>query len=134
ILIPNISAYVQFNLGYPRTLIGFLYMVGGAVSFVATRFAGAMVDRAGALRTGTLGVLIIVAVTFLGFAEVWPAVPVLGIFIGFMLGNSFRNVTYHTLATRVPAPHERARFMSLQSAIQHLASALGAFFSSLILT
>src|SRR5207302_1642582 len=55
------------------------------------------------------------------------------IFIGFMLGNSFRNVTYNTLTTRVPAPHERARFMSLQSAIQHLSAAAGAFLSSRML-
>jgi predicted MFS family arabinose efflux permease len=134
IVIPNISAYVQFNLGYPRERIGLLYMAGGVVSFAATRLAGSMLDRMGAVATGTLGVALVAIVTLVGFAEVTPSVPVLAIFIGFMLGNSFRNVTYNTLTTRVPAPHERARFLSLQSAIQHLSAAAGAFLSSYILT
>jgi predicted MFS family arabinose efflux permease len=125
---------VQFNLGYPRDRIGLLYMAGGVVSFAATRLAGSMLDRIGAVATGTLGVALVAIVTLVGFAEVTPSVPVLAIFIGFMLGNSFRNVTYNTLTTRVPAPHERARFLSLQSAIQHMSAAAGAFLSSYILT
>ena len=32
----------------------------------------------------------------------------------------------NALTSRVPAPEERARFMSMQSAVQHLASAIGA--------
>jgi len=134
ILIPNISAYVQLNLGYPRDRIFLLYAAGGIVSLGATRLAGWMVDQRGALRTGSLGVGILAVVTFFGFAHYLPGLPVLAIFIGFMLGNSFRNVTYNTLTTRVPSPSERARFMSLQSAIQHLAAALGAFLSSRMLS
>jgi predicted MFS family arabinose efflux permease len=134
VLIPNISTYVQFNLGYPRHLIGLLYAAGGAVSFAATRAAGAMFDRVGALRTGSVGVAILAAITFAGFVHYVPGLPVVAIFVFFMLGNAFRNVTYNTLATRVPAPHERARFLSMQSAIQHMAAAAGAFLSSRMLT
>ena len=134
ILIPNISAYVQLNLGYPRDRIFLLYFAGGIVSLVATRVAGWMVDKRGALRTGSLGVGILAVVTFFGFVHYLVGLPVVVIFVGFMLGNSFRNVTYNTLTTRVPSPSERARFMSLQSAIQHLAAALGAFLSSRLLT
>ncbi len=134
VLIPNISAYVQFNLGYPRERLGLLYLSGGAVSFFATRAAGALVDRAGAVLTGSLGVVAIVIVTWFGFAHYLPGTPVIAIFIGFMLANSFRNVTYNTLTTRVPALRERARFLSLQSAIQHMSAALGAFLSSRLLT
>jgi hypothetical protein len=45
----------------------------------------------------------------------------------------FRNVAYNTLASKVPEPTVRARFMSFQSAVQHLASALGAVLSSRLL-
>ncbi len=51
-----------------------------------------------------------------------------------MLAMSFRNVAYNTLTTRVPASSERARFMSIQSAVQHSASAVGAFASSQMLS
>jgi len=133
ILIPNISAYVQFNLGYPRERLGFLYLAGGVFSFLSTRVAGAMVDRAGALRTGSLGVALLTVVVFVGFVRYLPGLPVVAVFIGFMTAMAFRNVAYNTLVTRVPEPHERARFMSVQSAVQHLASAAGAFLSSRML-
>ncbi len=134
ILIPNISTYLQFNLGYPRARIGLLYAIGGVIAFFATRAAGALLDRIGALRNGSIGVAILVLIIWIGFVRYLPGLPVLAIFVGFMLGNSFRNVTYNTLASRVPLPHERARFLSLQSSIQHMASASGAFLSSKMLT
>jgi len=51
-----------------------------------------------------------------------------------MLAMAFRNVSYNTLTTRVPHSGERARFMSIQSAVQHGASASGAFLSSQLLS
>ena len=31
-MVPNLSAYVQFNRGYPRDQLGLLYMIGGRTS------------------------------------------------------------------------------------------------------
>ena len=45
----------------------------------------------------------------------------------------FRNVAYNTLTSRVPRSEERARFMSFQSAVQHIASSMGAFVSAKLL-
>jgi predicted MFS family arabinose efflux permease len=59
--------------------------------------------------------------------------PVVALFIVFMSAMAIRNVSMGTLSSRVPEPHERARFMSIQSAVQHLSSATGAFVSSLVL-
>lgn len=58
----------------------------------------------------------------------------MAIFVCFMLSMSLRMVAYNTLVSRVPHPAERARFMSIQSSIQHLASALGAFAGARMLT
>lgn len=54
-------------------------------------------------------------------------------FVLFMLSSSFRNVARNTLTTRVPRPDERASFSSVQSAVQHMAAACGAFSASRIL-
>jgi predicted MFS family arabinose efflux permease len=134
ILIPNISAYVQYNLGYPRARLGLLYLCGGAVSFVATQAAGRLIDRFGSFRVGSFGTLALVVAIFGGFVLAPPVFPVIGIFIAFMLAMGFRNVAYNTLTSKVPGSDERARFMSIQSAVQHAASAAGAFISSLMLT
>lgn len=134
IVIPNIAAFVQGNLRYPREGLSWLYGIGGLVSFATLRPIGWLVDRIGPFRVGTSGVLLLSVVTWLGFVRADPRVPVLLIFVLFMLCNGLRNVSYNTLTSRVPAPEERARFMSLQSMIQHLGSASGAFLSSQMLS
>jgi predicted MFS family arabinose efflux permease len=59
---------------------------------------------------------------------------VLAIFSAFMVFGSFRIVPMQTLATRVPQPHERARYMSTQTAVQHLSAALGSVVGAAMLT
>ncbi len=133
VVIPSISPYLQFNLHYPRKYIGLLYMAGGAVSFGAMRLVGWLVDRHGSFKIGAIGSLLLMPVVYVGFAVIIPGVPVVGVFIGFMLAMSFRNVAYNTLVSKVPSPAERARFMSVQSAVQHMASAIAAIMSSPLL-
>jgi len=134
VIIPNISPYVIYNLGYPRAQLGLLYLVGGAVSFVAMRGVGLLVDRLGSARVATFGTVFVATVIYAGFARVPPLLPVMLVFVLFMLGMAFRNVAYNTLTTKVPRPPERARFASIQSAVQHLASAIGAFASAQLLS
>ncbi len=133
-IIPNISAYVQNNAGYPREALERLYFAGGIASFFALRQAGGLVDRVGVLRMTALGTAVLTVIIGLGFGFDVPQIPVMAIFIGFMLGMAIRNVTLNTLSLKVPRPAERARYQSLQSATQHFASALGAGISSLLLT
>jgi len=132
-IISNLSAYVQFNLGYPREQLGLLYMAGGSVSFFSMRLAGWSVDRWGAPSVVSAGTALVVTVIGLGFLGERSVLPVLGIFVGFMLANSTRIVALNTLTTRVPPPVDRARFMSLQSAVQHLSTSIGAGLSSWVL-
>src|SRR5262245_23447664 len=134
VVIPNISAYIQFNLGYPRARLGLLYLAGGALSFFALRLFGALTDRYGATRVGTARSVSLLVISYLWFVAPPAGLPVLVTFAGFMVSMSMRNVPYQTLTSKVPTPAERARFMSIQSAVQHLASAAGAFISSQLLT
>ncbi len=134
VVVPNISAYVMGNLHYPRERLGLLYFVGGLASFATMRIAGALVDRFGSAIVGTAGSLGMALVIFIGFAEFPPWLPPIGIFVSFMTAASFRNVSFNTLTSKVPRPAERARFGSVQSSVQHLAGAVGAFVSSQILS
>jgi predicted MFS family arabinose efflux permease len=165
ILIPNISSYVQANLGFPRDRIQRLYFFGGIVSIVSTNLVGRLVDRFGSFRVGTIGTILLSCALYVGFAAYTPEaglpmlhamdalvrnvgsvravftftglpawhLPIYLLFVTFMLAMSFRNVSYSTLTSKVPGPAERARFMSLQSGVQHLASSSGAFLSSKLL-
>lgn len=134
IVVPNISPFLVFNVGYPYDRLELLYMAGGLVSIVVLRIAGGLVDRIGSVPVATFGTAGFVAVMVLGFVFSLPAIPIVLMFVGFMMSTSFRNVAYNQIATRVPSSAERARFMSLQSAVQHLASALAGVAASHILT
>jgi predicted MFS family arabinose efflux permease len=132
-IISNLSAFVQFNLGYPRERLGVLYMAGGCVTFFSMRLAGWSVDRWGAPSVVAVGTALVVALIGCAFVPERSLVPVIGIFVGFMLANSTRMVAFNALSTRVPSPAERARFMSLQSAVQHLSTSAGGGLSSWVL-
>lgn len=139
-LTPNISTYLQYNVGYPAESISFLYLLGGVCSFFSMRWCGRLVDKHGSpvvSVAGTVGLLAVVTLSFAFDRIVIPG-PILVIvplcFIFFMITNSMRNVAANTLASKVPPPDERARYQSLQSFTQHLASSAGAFVSALLLS
>jgi predicted MFS family arabinose efflux permease len=132
-VVPNLSSYLQINRGFPREHLGALYLVGGSVSYVAMRIVGSQVDRLGATRVASFGTLLFVSVLAALFVYEVPWLPIMLLFCVLMTSMALRNVSLNTLSSRVPKPHERARFMSLQSAVQHIGAALGAMFSSSLL-
>jgi len=135
LVIPNISAYVQTNLGLPRNQLQWVYGFGGLVSLATLRVVGKLVDRFGSFRVGTVASLILAVAFDLMFVHPpgASAGAAMAMFIFLFFALSSRNVSYNTLASRVPEPPERARFMSFQSAVQHLASAAGASLSAQVL-
>ena len=110
-----------------------LYLVGSSVAFFAMRLIGGLVDRFGSFRISIAGTLSFISVIYFGFISYSAMIPVLVIFVGFMLSSSLRNVPMNTLTIKVPSPRERARFMSIQSAMQHFSVAVGAFLSAKLL-
>jgi predicted MFS family arabinose efflux permease len=132
-IIPNLATYLQYNLGYPRAQLGILYLVGGTLSFGVMQLVGRLVDRFGAPLMAAIGCALLLGVFSAMFFDVGFQLPVVLIFSMFMVASAFRGVPMNTIATRVPRPHERARYMSAQSAVQHTGSALGATISSFFL-
>ncbi len=133
-IIPNLSAFIQFNMNWPRERLPYLYMVGGALSFVALRLFGGIADRVGSVPVffaGT-GALIVVGVAWFGVVP--AAAPVWACFPAMMVAMSARNVAYQSLLSRVAGPAERAAFQSLNSAVQHGASSVAAFLGSVVLS
>jgi predicted MFS family arabinose efflux permease len=133
-LVPNLSAYVQFNRGYPRDQLGLLYMTGGAFVFGTTRLAGWLADRYGAPPVMAFGATLYAAVLIFGFIYPVEAIPVRVVFVGFMISSSFRFIPMLALISRVPAPHERGRFLSVEAAIDCFAASIGAMLGAQILS
>jgi len=133
LIIPNISAYVLTNLGLPRSQLQWMYGIGGVISFLTLRLVGRLVDRFGSFRVGAVAAVLLSVVFDLAFVHPPAGAPVFALFLSLFFALSSRNVAYNTLTTKVPEPEERARFMSFQSAVQHVASAIGASVSAQVL-
>ncbi len=134
LLIPNLSAYVQFNLGLPREQIGLLYLFGGILSFFALQLGGRASDRFGVERVAQGGTLVLILVLLALFQMQPLPLPVIPLFALYMMAQSVRSVVLQTSLTHVPRAHERAAFSALNGAVQHLAISAGALFSSLWLS
>lgn len=133
LLIPHLSAYWQFNRGYPRDQLGLLYMAGGVTAFFLSRAAGALIDSKGAMTPLVIFTSGLIAITFIAFTASF-AIPVFIIFISYMGLAAGRSVPAQMLSTMVPAPHQRAGYMSLQSATQSLGSGTASVISSVIIS
>lgn len=133
VIIPNISSYLQANLDYPRESIGMLYFQGGITSLILMRLVGKMTDKRGPVPIAWAGTVLFTSVIAIWFFTT-PSHFVIGLlFMGMMGSSSFRNIPSQTLASRIPRPFERARFMSIQSSVQHVATTCGAALSSFVL-
>ncbi len=133
-VIPFIRSFLQNNHHYPEEDIKILYLVGGLASFVVVRTAGPVVDRIGSTPVATLGTVLISCCLAVGFLPASPILPVMFVFSVFMCTASLRGVPLSVLSSKIAAPHERAQYMSLQSAMQHVAASIGAIGASAILT
>ncbi len=133
-LIPHLPTYVQHNLHLPRSQFGSLFLFGGISSFIAMKLTGKLTDLYGPLPLSIFGTalfLLTIYITILAPISFYPAHIQ---YIGFMVATSVRNVAFQTSMSRIPKNHERARYLSLQSACQHAATATGAILSSQILS
>lgn len=133
VVIPNFPAYLNGNLGVPLENIKWLFLAGGLSSIISFRVVGKLVDKFGSFKVGTVASVALALNFYFYVVHYVAGVPVVVMFVTFMICMNFRNIAYNTLASRVPEPQVRARFQSIQSAVQHGASALAGLVSAWIL-
>lgn len=133
-MIPNISSHVHMNMGYPRADLGILYFFGGSVSFFTMRAIGRIVDTKGATYASIIGTSLFIFALLSGFIFYnHGVVPVLVIFVIFMVGTTTRYVSGQTLSSKVPPPTERGSYNAVQNSLISLFQTIGAFLSSRVL-
>ncbi|MEI8596427.1 MFS transporter [Photobacterium sp. Hal280] len=134
LLVPNLSAYFQFNLGFPRDEISYLYLLGGIMSILAMRYSGRMMDK-GSGQTALFGLsAIVAAVVYYGFVSDSSDKWVYLIFMILMASSSARSAVLAAFTSRVPPPQYRAAFMTYQSTMSNLAAGAASIMGSVYLT
>jgi predicted MFS family arabinose efflux permease len=133
-IVPTVRSFLVNNHGYPDDEILYLYLAGGVGSFLVVQFTGRAVDKLGSTPVAVLGTCMVTACLLIGFLPDHPVVPVMVVFVAYMSTASLRGVPISALSSKLPEPHERAQYLSMQSAVQHIASSIGAVGAAQILS
>ena len=132
-VIPYISPYVVFNVGVAEEDLPWIYVAGGAFTLVAAPAIGKLADRFGKLRmywiVAPVSAVFMLAVTNLPKVPMVVAVLAVGLL---MVGNAGRMVVAMAMVTESVEADRRGSFLSANSAVQHLATSLGALVGSYI--
>ena len=133
-VIPYISLYLVSNVGVnEKTELHWVYVTGGLLTLVGAPLIGRLADHFGKLPVyrvvATISIGLMLVVTNLPRVPLAIAVGVVGTF---MLSNAGRMVAALTMITGSVERRFRGGFMSANSAVQHLASGVGASIGGLI--
>jgi predicted MFS family arabinose efflux permease len=133
-VIPYISLYLVANVGVSEQNLTWVYVAGGLLTLVGAPLIGRLADRHGKLPVyrvaATVAAGMMLAVTNLPPVPLAVAVGAVGTL---MLCNAGRMVSGLSIVNSSVEPRRRGGFMSANSAVQHLASGLGAFLGGKII-
>jgi predicted MFS family arabinose efflux permease len=134
-VIPYITLYATLNLQFPETLLPALYLAGGAFTFFTSQWIGRLADRHGKTKVfriiAALAMLPVVAMTHVTSIPWWGVLCITTPFFIFVSG---RFVPGMAIITSAAIPHLRGTFMSLNSAVQMIASSTATMVAGFIIT
>jgi DHA1 family inner membrane transport protein len=133
-VIPYVSLSLVSNVGVDeKTGLPWVFVTGGLLTLVGAPLIGRLADRYGKLTVyravAAVSMGLIIAVTNLPRVSLAAAVGVVG---AFMLSNAGRMVAALAMITSSVERRSRGGFMSANSAVQHLASGVGAWIGGLM--
>lgn len=127
-VIPYITIYVTANVGIRQEDIPLMYLVGGAASFLTARRIGALADRHGKIRVYRVVALCSLIPLFLQThlppVPLWLMIACSTLFFVLVPG---RMVPVMAIVTSAVQSRLRGTFLSLNSAVQSLASGVAAW-------
>lgn len=134
-VIPFIAPTLIANVGLTQDELSYMYLVGGLSSVIASPIIGSMSDRFGKDKIFRiflfLSIIPMLLITNLGQVSLMMVLILSGIF--FVISGG-RFIPAQAIVTGVVDPHERGRFMSLLSAMQHLGTSLATLIAGAIIT
>jgi MFS transporter, DHA1 family, inner membrane transport protein len=133
-VIPFISPVLVANHGVAPRQLSWLYMAGGAATFLTSRVVGRLADRYGKRQMfRVIAILSLVPVLFVTHLPALPFAGLVAFFAFFMVVMSGRMVPMQALLTTIPEPERRGAFLSANSAVQALGMGIGAWAGGLLL-
>ncbi|MEM5310912.1 MFS transporter [Paraburkholderia sp. JHI869] len=135
LVIPFIAPMLVGNHGIAPQQLSWLYMAGGAATFMTSRAVGRLADRYGKRRVFRVMALVSLApVLFVTHLPALPFLALVAFFALFMISMSGRMVPMQALLTTIAEPARRGAFLSANSAVQALGTGIGAWLGGQWLT
>lgn len=127
LIIPFINPYLEFNKGFSKDLIPWLYLVGGVASLLAALYLGKLADKKGKLVVFSVSVFLslFMVIIITRLPNVPFAIVLLFFAIWFVVATG-RIVTAQAMISEVVTPAQRGSFMSVNGSIQQLGSGIAA--------
>jgi predicted MFS family arabinose efflux permease len=133
-VIPFMSTYMSINVGLDVNQLGYLYLIGGAVTVLTARLIGRLADRIGKHRAFVIIALFsTVPLVVLTRLPPLPLAAALAVSTVFMVLVSGRFIPASAMITATVAAPQRGSFMSLNSAVQSLVCGAATTMSSAII-
>ncbi len=133
-VIPFISPYMVGNVGLAEKHLSLIYFCGGLATLFTAPLIGRLADRIGKARTvHVIGGLSLIPLFLLTHLPPLALPLVLVVSTLFMVLISGRIIPTLALVTAASSPALRGRFLSMNAALQQLASSLAAFWPTLVL-
>jgi predicted MFS family arabinose efflux permease len=133
-IIPFLSPYMVYNVGFLETQLPFIYFCGGIGTIFTLPLVGKLADKNGRLKVFAYAIFLstipILTITNLGQIPVYAALAITTIF---MILVSSRIVPATTMVTSTVPPKNRGSFMSINSSVQQLSSGIASFIAGLII-
>jgi predicted MFS family arabinose efflux permease len=118
--------YFVFNVKVSEANLPIVYVVGGALTFVAAPVVGRLADRFGKLAIyRVFAPIVMVLMLVLSNLPRVPLAAATAVFALLMVGNAGRMVAALTMVISCVEPRRRGRFMSVNSSVQHFSMGFG---------
>jgi predicted MFS family arabinose efflux permease len=135
LVVPFISPVLVANHGVQPEQISWIYLAGGCATLFSSRIIGRLADRHGKQHVFRVVALAsILPVLFVTHLPMLPLLALIALFPCFMVASNGRNIPMQALLTTVPDPSRRGAFMSVNSAVQQIATGTGAWLGGLLLS
>jgi predicted MFS family arabinose efflux permease len=135
LVIPYISVYTVANVHLPANQLSLVYLIGGAMALVASRFVGQWTDKLGVHKTFLyLNIAAIVSVLLTTHMVPAPIAVILAVSTLFFVVVPTRMVPSLAMVNAAAVPALRGAFMSLNSALQSTVQGVAAFVAASIIS
>jgi predicted MFS family arabinose efflux permease len=128
-IFPFLATYLEFNVGLPHDQLWLMYLCGGLTTLLTLTPIGRLADEYGKLpvfRIFAVATLVLIAAVT-NLPPGTHLILVLLVSTGLFVASSGRMVPAMALITASATPQQRGPFLSLNAAVQHLASGAATF-------